>query len=465
MAVGMVKGFASLKLMLQFGNESYAVLSQFMVVSAFGAQLLILSYDTPYVMDMVKGDKHFIGPSVLLNLIGINFLIGLTVVLFLGGMISECVWGSSSYSWLVFVMVLYIASMSINLITLYNYQASKSFAKYSAFQIAQQILQLLSVVVGVWFDSVITVVSILLLSEWLLIIYGWMSGSLAYVSSCFEKSVVWLKNKSIYSLPMLISFLSIWTINNGGRISVVNVGGLNQLAIYSATTSIAILSGSLINPICTAYLPKLCRVNDGSQDGECNSFLTAWFVLVSAIGFFSIILLVLTENLLELVAKSDLFAGNEFVLLVCLAQLFYGESRLYSLYLTVRGQAKYGLYAYAISAILFSVVVMSLTNMMDLVGAATALMLSMGAARFLLYFKLKDDSLIKFVVSRHIFHIFWLCTVFSIIIACLFVNLNTAYKYIMCFFDLLFFALLVLILRKSFVQMSVSNLKDSNSNI
>lgn len=452
MAVGMVKGFASLKLMLQFGNESYAVLSQFMIVSAFGAQLFILSFDTPYVMDMVKGDRNFIGSSVLLNLIGINFVFGVIVVLFAGGLISECIWGSSNFSWLVFVMVFYMASISINLITLYNCQASKNFVKYSAFQIAQQIMQLLAVAVGVWFDSVLTLLTILLLSEWLLIIYGWISGSLVFIVSSFKNSIMWLKNKSIIALPMLISFLSLWTINNGGRISVVNVGGLNQLAIYSATTSIAILSGSLINPICSVYLPKLCKTNEGSRDSESESFLTAWYVLVSAICFIGIILLASTEKLLELVAKSDLFAGTEFVLLVCLAQLFYGESRLFSLYLTVRGQAKYGLFAYSTSAILFSVVVLYATNLMDLVGAAIALMLSMGAARFFLFATLKNEPCIRNVVSRKFFQIFWLCALFCLVMACAFIEFEKSNKYNLYFLDLFFFVALVLFVKRFVVH-------------
>ncbi|QZA78310.1 hypothetical protein K4H28_02515 [Deefgea tanakiae] len=352
MLVGMVKGFVSLTMMVGFGHEHYAMLSQFLVLAGFTAQIMMLNYDAQFVAKVSVGEDPSIGYSALLKLLILNT----SFIFFIASMfdqpLSSFIWGTDRYVSYVVILVIYVFILSLNLLSFLRFQASKKFDYFAGLQILQQLLQLLAIFVGVYLANVLLLVILLILFELLLwFTVQFLGGRPKFSYKNFGLSFDWLRKGSGIAVPLLASFLMIWILNNGGRLILVNQHGLKALAPYAATFSIAILSGLLINPICSVFFPYFSRGQQNLSEIAC-SVVSAQLALLIFGGVVSMFLIVSSKILIGILASPELFAGSFFVFFICAAQLFYGQARIISLYLAVNDKALSGLYAFMLGAMI-----------------------------------------------------------------------------------------------------------------
>ncbi|WP_429043294.1 hypothetical protein [Aeromonas veronii] len=386
MIVGMLKGVISLKLMVGLGHEYYAVLSQYLVLAMASTQLILLNYDAPFISRISKGEKASIAYSALLHLLLFNFILIFLMAFFFDSSISSFIWGSVSYKSYVPFLMVYILLLSLNLLTLLCFQSQRKFDYYGTFQIFQQLLQLLATLIGVYFNDVFLLLTLLIFVELLL----WIgSGFLCARPDFLYKNVVvsfnWLKSGIQIAFPLLVSFFMIWILNNGGRLLLVEQKGLISLAPYAATYSIAILSGLLINPICSVFFPYFSSTQNDHNAGTFGAVVSAQLVLLVFGGGVSLFIIIFSGFLLSILASPTLFAGSFFVFFICVAQLFYGQSRILSLYLAVNDKARSSLYAFTLGATILIIVGWFVVKTWQEQGAAFALMLgSLGAMAWLL---------------------------------------------------------------------------------
>lgn len=348
----MVKGFVALKIMVQFGDHDYALLSQYFVVSMFAVQLIALNFDAALVSSLVnRPQDHRDVFNSLVHLMLFNLLIIALFAVVFPGVVSTWIWGGNYFILLGLILV-YVLALSGNQITLLCFQAEKSFTAYSRLQMMQQLFQLFAIGLGLWCRSVALVAIFTILFELSLWVVGWKhKNCVSFSRQQFRRSKVWIRLTWPVAWPLFLGFFMIWGINNYGRFLVVHQLDLKVLASYAATFSISILAGILINPICSVFFPYMSE-NNGVDSSAVRSLLlglTLLLLLTSCLGF---TLTASTWYLMKLVARADLFAGFNFVACVCVAQITYGVARLANLSTVVRNRTLHGSLAFALGLVL-----------------------------------------------------------------------------------------------------------------
>lgn len=395
MLVGMAKGFLTLKLLVGLGHEQYAMLSQFIVLSMFMTQLVMLNYDAPFVAKMVSEDNPSKAYSAVMHLLIFNFAVVVCLVTVFDHEVADVVWGSAKFFDYVYPLAVYIFLLSLNLVSLLCFQSRKRFDLYAYFQIAQHFLQLIAVALGVVFESMWLLIILLMFGEFLLYVYGVLgAGRPKFIPSAIASSFEWLKENGKVARPLFFSFLMIWLLSNGGRFFMVHGRGLEELAAYAATLSIAVLAGIFINPVCSVFFPYFCKQRDSGETDSEKWLAIGQHVLVVVGGLISICLMGLAKFIIGLLASPQLFAGQIFVFFICAGQLFYGQARLTSLYLAVNGNPGAGQRGFLVGALVFLITAVVLVRDFGAQGVALAMMLGMLMAKIFLWksLSLKDKN-------------------------------------------------------------------------
>lgn len=418
MFVGVAKGLASIKLMVGFGVDHFAMLSQFMVLATFATQVFLWGYDTPFVAKHATGENSSSAYLAILWLQGFNFIALLLAFIFFKGQFSEFVWGDAKYASYLYALLVYISLLSLNLTTLLRYQAERRFDRYALFQVAQSLLQLLAILIGTLLENMVTIVVLLIVFEGAL--FGFTASQIIskkIFSTGIEKPLKWLSNNLTIAKSMLVSFLMIWILNNGGRFIVVGYQDLGYLASYAATYSIAVLAGVLINPVCSVFFPYFCCVSDSEKQNTEKTFLVSQLALLVMGGILGIGVIAMSRSVLSTLAPPELFAGEKFVLCICLAQIFYGQARICSLYLTVNGLPKTSQIAFILGAVFFIFSGIFLIQPWGSLGVVVALTLGMLIAGLTAWGKLMSSNNIFYLLkNKRIFYYSWIITVIYLVI-------------------------------------------------
>lgn len=355
MCFSMIKGFVALKIMVQFGDHDYALLSQYFVVSTFGVQLILFNFDAPLVSSLVnQGDDRQLAYTSLAHLMLFNLLAVASGALLFPGLVSSWIWGGD-FSAMVGLLLIYVLVLSGNHLTLLNLQAAKNFSTYSRLQMGQQVLQLLALGIGLWLWNVMYVVVMAIVLELALWSVGWKhKAAISFSKGQMVQSSRWIRANWPVAWPLFIGFTMIWGLNNYGRFFVVQQLDLKSLASYAATFSIALLSGLLISPVCSVFFPYMSE-NDGKSLAAARSLISGLTLLLGLTACVGFTLTASIWLLMGLVARADLFAGYPFVACVCAAQMAYGVARLANLSTVVRKRTLHGSFSFA-SGLAISVV-------------------------------------------------------------------------------------------------------------
>ncbi|MGM8061437.1 lipopolysaccharide biosynthesis protein [Vogesella indigofera] len=339
MLVGIIKGFLILKIMTSFGAEEYALLSQFLVVASFSVQLMFLSYDAAFVSQISSGTNSRQAYQAIAFLFVVNAIILFFGCFFFGGNLAYVIFGDGRHVDVMMFFCFYILAQAFNLITLLGFQGSRNFKAYALFQMAQQLLQLLAVFLGTSLKSGTLLLVFLISAEVFLFFCGRSNLRHFFIEiKSIRARVGWIKENLSVAAPLFFAFMMIWLVNNGGRLAVVHQGGLLTLASYSATLSIAVLSGILINPLCSVFFPYF----SASKNEAASAALAGKMTLLIFSGAAGLFIILLSEPVLSVLAKKELFSGSMFVFFVCVGQVFYGQARILSLYSVVNGMASHG---------------------------------------------------------------------------------------------------------------------------
>lgn len=390
MIIGMIKGFISLNLLVGMSNQTYAVISMFLVVTGFCVQLILLNFDAPLVSSLTKNDNQDeIGLFSVTIIIIINSFILMTGFYFLSNKISISIWNTSEYSNYVMQLAFYIFIVSLNLRTLLVFQAEKKFDHYGVFQIGQQLFQLMAIAIGVYNKKLNTIVDLLIVGELLIFIISccfskkdkkWIN--IKKISDVFE----WIKNSRKMAFPLLASFFMIWIITNSGRFIVIHQLGINKVAQYNASLALAVLSGLIINPICTVFFPFFTSSKNNKTSTTEHMLVEGQLFLIVLITLASISIISLSKQLICFLAKPELYAGAFFFCFICIGQLFYGSARLTSLYYSVNGKPKYSMHSFVVGALTMLIGGVTLVYEYGIIGVSIAFCLS-SAMAFLYFYK------------------------------------------------------------------------------
>jgi len=366
----MIKGFVALKILVQFGDHDYAMLSQFFVVSMVGVQLVATNFDAPFVTYLVNHPQgHRTAVNGLVHYVLLIEIVAALLIAAVPGPISFWIWGES-YLTMLGLLFVYVIVLSGNNVTLLCYQADRNFSAYSRLQIVQQLFQLCAFGLGLWSGKVAILVYLVILFELLLWGVGWRyKRLLSFSKQQILLSRDWIRTNWPVAWPLFIGFLMIWGLNNYGRFLVVHQLELAALASYAATFSIATLAGILINPVCAVFFPYM-SVNSGSDASAVNSLLSGLTILLGLTTCLSLCLTTGTGVLMKLVARGDLFAGIGFVAHVCIAQAAYGVARLANLSTVVRNRTLHGSIAFATGLVISVVLGLLLGPRQGIVGIA-----------------------------------------------------------------------------------------------
>ncbi|MBT1070610.1 lipopolysaccharide biosynthesis protein [Pelotalea chapellei] len=368
----MIKGFVALKIMVQFGDHDYAMLAQFFVVSMFAVQFIAVNFDAPLVTSLVnRPQDHRLVFNGLAHLMLLNLLL-LSVCAFLSPMtFSQWIWGEEAYL-MVGLFLVYVLALSGNQLTLLCFQAERSFTAYSRLQIIQQLFQLFSLILGFWLKNILYVAMFAILFELLLWKAGWRyKTAISFTRAQLSQSRGWIRSNWSVAWPLFFSFIMIWGLNNYGRFLVIQQLDLKALASYAATFSIAILSGQLINPVCSIFFPYMSE-NGGRDENAIKSLLSGLTILLISTSSVGFVLTASTWILMKLVARADLFAGFAFVACVCAAQTAYGVARLANLSTVVRNKTMHGTAAFAAGLALSIVLGVWLGSYNGIIGIAAS---------------------------------------------------------------------------------------------
>jgi len=382
----LVKGLLSLKLMTRLGHENYAMLAQFMIVSTFGVQIIVASFDAPLVASIVSEKNARSARTSFLLLLGANFSILALISVFFSNQISSFFWGDAAYFEYVPYLVLYIGVLSLNHFFLVNFQGGKNFRAYGAIQFAQQILQLLAICLGVFTNSVIGLVTFLVVAEfalWILLIF-FNRNKPMFARISVGEAVNWIVGNFKIAAPLFIVFLLIWVLTNGARLALVNLGGLSKLAPFAATFSISILAGIVINPICTIFFPYFSSVGNkggGSKDALVAAQLALAFLTTLA----SIFIILSCGRFLSYLVGGNLYVGDFFVFFICAAQVAYAQARIATLYLSVNEKPKRGALYFSIGVIVMLAIDLGLAQKYGANGVAFAYLVGCFVTAFLFF--------------------------------------------------------------------------------
>lgn len=339
--------------MVRLGHENYAMLAQFMIISTFGVQIIVASFDAPLVASVVSKKNERSARTSFLLLLGFNFSVLALVAILFPNAISSFVWGDASYLEYVRYLIIYIAILSLNHFFLINFQGRKNFRAYGAVQLTQQILQLLAICLGVLTNSAVGLVISLVLAEfalWIVLIFFNRNKSmLARVGARDVAS--WIVKNFRIAAPLFIVFLLIWVLTNGARLALVNLGGLSKLAPFAATFSISILAGIVINPICTIFFPYFSSV-DNKEKSNKDALVAAQLILAFLTTLASIFIILSCGRFLSYLVGEKLYAGDFFVFCVCAAQVAYAQARIATLYLSVNEKPKRGVIYFFIGVLI-----------------------------------------------------------------------------------------------------------------
>jgi O-antigen/teichoic acid export membrane protein len=348
----MIKGFLALKIMVQFGDRDYALLSQFFVVSMFGVQFITLNFDAPFVTSLVnRPQDHRLVLNSLAHLMAFNLLLIALVAILFPSTVSSWIWGGN-FSIMVGLLLIYVLVLSGNHITLLCFQAAKDFTAYSRLQIIQQAFQLFALGIGFWLGNIKLLVITAIIFELVLWRLGWThKTAISFSREQSKQSRGWIRANWPVAWPLFLGLTMIWGINNYGRFLVVHQLNLKSLASYAATFSIAVLSGLLINPICSVFFPYMSQ-NNGQDSSAVRSLLSGLTLLIGLTACLGFVLTASTWLLMKLVARADLFAGFPFVACVCVAQMAYGVARLANLSTVVRNRTLHGSLSFAMGLII-----------------------------------------------------------------------------------------------------------------
>ena len=130
-ALSIIKGVICLKLLVTLGDSNYAFISQFLVISAFLAQIIFLNYDAPMVSSIINGQSEE-DINGALNIMFILFII-ISVFLILPNKVyySELVWSDSSLHGFIKYVIVYTFIQAISLRLLLVFQYNKNLAQIS----------------------------------------------------------------------------------------------------------------------------------------------------------------------------------------------------------------------------------------------------------------------------------------------------------------------------------------------
>ncbi len=315
------------------GNESYVVVTQILVFSVILYQLSILSFDGPFVKSSINNTHSYIYSNALNYVTYSSIFIFILIGTLFPNIYLSKLWGGSIEPFFVYFFVIYSVIYTLSCRNLIYFQSKNKLTHYSVYQLLQYIGQLLSVVIGFYFNSVIMVLSVMITFEFSLLIFG-ARFSKQFFWVYFEmQSYYWLRSNTYMALALVFSVLSIWAINNIGRLIIPNMGDLNQLAMYGVSMSIALLGGIFINPFCSLLFPVLAK-KESFEQNKNNTFIGLLLVTITTYCC-SYFILLFSPELQSLIAKPELYPSFFFYSLSALSLVLLGSSRIYSLYFIV----------------------------------------------------------------------------------------------------------------------------------
>lgn len=434
---GIVKGVLALKLMISQGPETYAMLSQYIIISTLIVQLVTFNYDIPFISDLANNQSEEKAYSAILVLITSVFIFLLLGALLFPAGIANLVWAKSSYAIYIIWLLLYSVLLTFNHVAVVISNGRKRFKTTSFLQIVQQIIQLVALSIGVFNESIYIVLISLIAGEALILIVGLkLVPRPALKLNEFSFKNNWLIDKFHVALPLLLGSMMIWIVMNGGRFAVVHISHLDELSKYAATFSVAILSGLFINPICTTFLPYFSMGKANREISAAKVIIAGSITLLILTSLVSMFLLNFGELILNSLSGLKIYAGDEFILIVCLSQLIYGQVRLLTLYLAVNGNSSASRRSLLIGAAVFVSVIYPLTSEWRSTGAATAILLSMMVSLFSMKkWIFHIENVAQEFIHRGLIVKIWCCSLGAILIFAIFKGreYNVADVKSMCF--------------------------------
>jgi O-antigen/teichoic acid export membrane protein len=139
-----------------------------------------------------------------------------------------------------------------------------------------------------------------------------------------------------FSIPQIPSGILLWVISASDRYFITHLLDLSQAGIYSASYSLGSLISVFYSPISFVLLPSLSRFWDNKQVERVKNYLeysNKLFLALAIPGAAG--LFILSQPLLEILARPEYAVGGELVLLIALGVLLLGvyQINLYIMYL------------------------------------------------------------------------------------------------------------------------------------
>jgi len=420
------KSFLMIPIITKFlGSYNYGLLIQLKVTITLMIPVLLLGMEKGLTKFLAGTDekgniREDFFSCLFTTLFASMFIAGICFMF--SGIISEWIFRSREYRFLIKLFALLIIFESANILLLEYFKVFRYMKKYFQLLAAETLLELGLVTLIIFKGyGIIAVVTVILITRFIFVLIKVIQVSLD-VGFNFPK-FRHLKKYVVFGAPLMISTLFTFIIHWNNRYIINYFFGLREVGIYSVSYFLAYVVTFIASPISYILFPVLAGCINRRENQEAAVYLkyslkyfcVAGIMLIFGIYFCS-------KELYILFSTSEFLAARSY-LLILLVGIFISQIGVIGEYVNIIfNKNMLIMKVYMLIAVISAVLNIILIPLMGSPGAALAMLISymvyaifnfVYSQRFI-QFGIDIPTLTKIIVSA--FFMFFILTVFKVMI-------------------------------------------------
>lgn len=323
-----LRGLITLPLFARFlGVEAYGAFTQLIVSVTLLVPFLSLRLETALVrfvsseIDIDEIRKRYY--SALLVILLSSTIICFVVFLF-SDIGAKALFDDVNYEGLVQLGVLLLATSVIYAYILNFFRANRRIKTQSAILFVESVLETLLVLMAIYLGlGVEGAIWAMIVVKGLFIIG--LSISIGKRIGWIELEIQKLKEMLNYSIPLTPNSLLSWIVRYADRLIIVQVLGISLVGVYSASYSLGVMIGLLVQPITYVMFPYVSSLWDGGEIEETKRYFTyisryyIFLAVPTAVG-----LAFISQPLIRLLATDSFQTSTGLVFWIAIGIVFHG---------------------------------------------------------------------------------------------------------------------------------------------
>ncbi len=363
-----------------FPKEVYGVWVQIILLRDLLAGLTTFRLDTALVRylegesDAIRAIKMILTVTVLCG------LVLLVLLMFLGRLLSQIAFNNAEYYGLMVLLGIWVCVSASVQITLAVFRSRMKIGTLSIREFLSAIWLIVSVLIAWYFHlNIETLLLLCIAGDSVILLWVLQQLGLTLPFS-FSPSHWNLLGRYIkYSLPLVVSFFLLWLTNSVDRFYIVQLLGLESVAVYGVASQVANIVVCLLNPVHFVLLPQISREWERGKKEEAYAYFSRAYGLLALLGIPATIgICTLYHKIVALLAGPDYLTSWYIIMLLSLSVVL-GRAFLVTLVVYHLQNKTYVLpFIYGMSSLCNLVLCWLLTSWLGLLGA--------GLSQFLTYF-------------------------------------------------------------------------------